>query len=138
MSRAAAYAVFPFVAAAQAQTIAWNVRPALGPSARYHHAMAYDAARGVTVLFGGLTPTSSAETWEWNGSSWSSRSVSGPSARNGHGMVFDPARGETLLFGGWNYTTLTNDTWAWNGTAWTQRATSRPPTPGITRSLITR
>ena len=32
---------------------AWTLRASDGPSPRYDHAMAYDSARGVTVLFGG-------------------------------------------------------------------------------------
>ena len=36
------------------------------------HAMAYDVARGVTVLFGGyvLPPDAIGDTWEWDGTSW--------------------------------------------------------------------
>ncbi len=37
-----------------AQPIAWNQRVVAGPSPRLSHRMAYDPARGVTVLFGGL------------------------------------------------------------------------------------
>ncbi|MFH0981929.1 MAG: hypothetical protein V2A79_10350 [Planctomycetota bacterium] len=37
--------------AARAGDPVWMNRP--GPSPRYDHAMAYDSARGVTVLFGG-------------------------------------------------------------------------------------
>ena len=33
--------------------------------------MAYDAARGVTVLFGGYDGANYlGDTWEWNGTSW--------------------------------------------------------------------
>ncbi len=31
----------------------WMLRATTGPGPRYRHAMAYDAARGVTVVFGG-------------------------------------------------------------------------------------
>ena len=34
------------------------------PSPRYLHAMAYDSARGVTVLFGGYDWSCYGETWE--------------------------------------------------------------------------
>src|SRR5947207_13779327 len=65
----------------------WTLRSSSGPSPRCYHAMAYDAGRGVTVLFGGYNGSSSnGETWEWNGSAWSLRSSSGPSARDSHAM----------------------------------------------------
>ena len=65
-------------AQAQAQTAEWTQRMVSGPSVRSHHAMAYDAARGVTVLFGGnVNGGFSAETWEWNGTAWTRRLVGG-------------------------------------------------------------
>jgi hypothetical protein len=87
-------------APARAQPVQWNQ---LYPSLRYSHAMAYDAARGVTVLFGGAYSNSSGangETWEWNGTAWTWRAVSGPAPRDGHAVVYDAARGVTVLFGG--------------------------------------
>ncbi|MBC7771445.1 MAG: hypothetical protein H7210_03005, partial [Pyrinomonadaceae bacterium] len=55
---------------ASAQSVEWIRRGSGGApdlSARYRHAMAYDTARRVTVLFGGGTvaaPGRSGETWE--------------------------------------------------------------------------
>ena len=63
-------------------------------------AKAYDAARSVTVLFGGGTVPANGDTWEWNGSTWSVRARSGPSPRGGHAVAFDTARANTVLFGG--------------------------------------
>lgn len=65
--------------------------------------MAYDSARGVTVLFGGYVGSAGAsrETWEWNGSVWRRRVIAGPAARYGHAMAYDSARGVTVLFGGY-------------------------------------
>ena len=40
-------------ASASAQSVGWIQRTESGPSPRLKHAMAYDSARGVTVLFGG-------------------------------------------------------------------------------------
>jgi len=89
--------------------------------------MAYDAARAVTVLFGGYTSTEyDSETWEWNGSgggAWTQRVVSGPSPRDSHAMAYDASRAVTVLFGG---TSGVGDTWEWNGTQWTQRMVSGP------------
>jgi hypothetical protein len=44
----------------------WSVRsPMAAPAARSGHAMAYDSARDVTWLFGGLTSIYDNETWRW-------------------------------------------------------------------------
>jgi len=40
------------------------------PSERYGHALSYDSARGVTVLFGGYDDSDFNDTWEWNGENW--------------------------------------------------------------------
>jgi hypothetical protein len=40
------------------------------PSARFSHAMTYDAAVGLPLMFGGQDESSTnyfADTWEWNG-----------------------------------------------------------------------
>jgi hypothetical protein len=90
--------------------------------------MAYDAARRVTVLFGGSTDwtVDDDQTWEWNGATWTQRIASGPSARAGHSMTYDLARGVTVLFGGYDLNTDLGDTWEWNGNAWTEQAVSGP------------
>jgi len=111
---------------AQAQLLQWTQRAVSGPSPRYSHAMAHDAARGVTVLFGGYTGSFNAETWEWNGMVWTQRVVSGPSARGDSAMVYDAARGVTVCFGGTNGCCPLGETWEWNGMAWTQRMVSGP------------
>src|SRR2546423_15051333 len=83
--------------------------------------MAYDAARGVTVLFGGFVGEYNGDTWEWNGAVWNHRLVSGPSTLVAHAMAYDAARGVTVLFGGYNGSAFNGGTWELNGTAWTQR-----------------
>lgn len=106
--------------------------PMTGPPARAFHAMAYDSARGVTVLFGGLdfnvSPYVFGDTWEWNGTTWTQRNpMTSPLPRYSHAMAYDSARGVTVLFGGgFNF----DDTWEWNGTDWTQRSPAVSPAPG--------
>ena len=79
----------------------WTLKSNSGPSPRYYHALAYDSARGVTVLFGGYDiGGDNGETWEWDGTSWTLRSSTGPSRRELHAMAYDSARGVTVLFGG--------------------------------------
>lgn len=114
---------------APAQTAGWTQRMVSGPSPRDVHTMAYDAARGVTVLFGGYSTSSGAndETWEWNGAAWTQRVVSGPSPRFVHAMAYDAARDATVLFGGLTSGGTPNgETWEWNGTVWTQHTVSGP------------
>jgi len=75
--------------------------------------MAYDSARGVTVLFGGARGTGSylGDTWEWDGTTWTPRSLTGPSPRDSHMLSYDSARGVTMLFGGSAISDLKGDTW---------------------------
>jgi hypothetical protein len=114
----------------------WTQRMVAGPSGRYNHAMAYDAARHATVLFGGQVNANgnagsvSGETWLWNGSVWTLWVGAGPSAREGHRMVYDAGRSVVVLFGGWNPNgTVNGETWEWNGAGsgtWAVRSTSGP------------
>jgi hypothetical protein len=119
--------------------ITWTQRtPVAAPPGRVYHAMAYDSARGVTVVFGGISMAGGglmADTWEWNGTNWTQRTpATSPPVRYAHAMVFDSARGVTVLFGGDPFFisgsgSPLSDTWEWNGTNWTQRAPATPP-PG--------
>jgi len=116
-------------------TRTWTQRSSSGPPVRDYHAMVYDSARRVTVLFGGNGASGYlADTWEWNGTTgtWTQRSSSGPSARHAHAMAYDTARRVTVLFGGDGYAggnlQYLGDTWEWNGTAgtWAQRSSTGP------------
>jgi hypothetical protein len=109
---------------------AWMQLQAFGPSARSSHAMAYDEARGVTVLYGGERGSSVlADTWEWDGLSWIQMPVTGPGtpgSRAGHAMSYDSARGVVVLFGGLGDQGMMGDTWEWDGAEWTLRAITGP------------
>jgi len=129
------------------QTWVWNgmdwtlLSPMNNPSARYGHAMAYDAAHGHVVLFGGccyqLPPMAGVnfdDTWVWDGSSWAQESpANSPPARYLHGMAYDTAQRQTVLFGGQstsvvNYQILDyDDTWVWDGSNWTQESPGTSP-----------
>ena len=106
--------------------------PAASPSGRTGSSMAFHAASGKVVLFGGfalgLGPLS--DTWLWDGSTWTQTGGPGPSARSGAAMAEDPARGEVLLVGG-NVTSVpqptVSDTWVWNGASWTLRTPAQSP-----------
>lgn len=92
--------------------------------------MAYDAGRGVVVLFGGLdggreTGQLLGDTWEWDASAWTRVATTGPSARLGAAMVYDAGRGVVLLFGG-SDGTFRDDTWEWDGAHWRQVGSGGP------------
>jgi len=52
----------------------WSEIPLTGPTPghRYQPMMVYDAARQVTVLYGGLQGSTDT-TWEWDGRRWRAR-----------------------------------------------------------------
>jgi hypothetical protein len=60
--------------------VGWTQRSAPGPSGRTNHAMAYDSARGETVLFGG----NGFSTGSF-GDTWALRSACGSADFNGDG-----------------------------------------------------
>jgi hypothetical protein len=110
--------------------------PACGPPARAFHMMAFDANRGLTVLFGGEDAGASMnDTWEWNGAMWTQACLTVacqgilPTARDRGGLVYDTFRQATVLFGGvqdipmMGTTPATSheqgDTWSWDGNNWT-------------------
>ncbi|MBK8098876.1 MAG: hypothetical protein IPK26_17320 [Planctomycetes bacterium] len=90
--------------------------------------MAFDEARGVAVLFGGVGQTVLNETWEWNGGAWLQRFPNGaPPPRHSFAMAYDVGSRRTAVFGGIGSQHL-GDLWEWDGSAWGQRL----PTPGPT------
>lgn len=96
---------------------------------RDHHALAYDAARGKTVLFGGVASdrNSPTETWEWDGTKWTKIAAPGPGGRGGIGLVYDDERKQVILFGGVGQDAKRlGDTWAWDGKTWRQVSAEGP------------
>jgi hypothetical protein len=102
--------------------------PMSSPPPRHHHAMAYDTARGVVVLFGGYNATTSLDdTWEWDGKYWAQRfPADKPPMRLCHAMAYDSTRGVVVMFGGKD-TLHKNDTWEWDGVNWMQRVPASSP-----------
>lgn len=105
---------------------------------RYGNRLAFDSNRNVTVLFGGIAPTSYGgsfgDTWEFDGKNWTLRTTKGPPPRMSQGMTFDSKRNVVVMFGGYCYAysgggctqTNMNDTWEWDGKVWTLRAIEGP------------
>ncbi|MBI5527042.1 MAG: hypothetical protein HY897_11965 [Deltaproteobacteria bacterium] len=109
------------------------------PAPRERHSLAFDVARGKTVLFGGCASDGcpSSETWEWDGTSWVSKEPSdpegdgNPSARENHALVYDGDREKVLLFGGCAVNDCpTAEGWEWNGESWAKLAPSDPDGDG--------
>ena len=93
------------------------------PTGRARHSMAYDAARGVTVMVGGERTATEPldETWEWDGTSWQRRDVgSTPGPSSDASMVYDSQSQTVLLF-------THGLMWSYNGTAWRKRSTIVAP-----------
>jgi hypothetical protein len=103
----------------------WRLASSAGPTSRYSASLAYDAARGNYVLFGGESAHgSSDETWVWDGKAWDMRSPAHkPPARRAAGMAYDPAHKVVVLYGGRITDQVEGhsggDTWTWDGTDWT-------------------
>lgn len=102
----------------------WARRLVGGMPGRYGFALAYDAARAQTLLFGGSQGSSSgyAELWAWNGTIWAQIGNGGPMPRRGAAMVYDPMHQTVVLFGGEGAIAgqlrRFDDTWEWNGSYW--------------------
>ena len=84
--------------------------------------MAFDVARGMTVLFGGEAGANAHlnDTWTWDGKNWTQLNpTTSPAPRDYHAMVYDVARQRTVLFGGRSGRSFLPDTWEWDGKNWT-------------------
>jgi len=105
---------------------AWtNPTPAVAPSIRRYHAMAYDSARKTVVVFSGLGIGN--EVWEWDGTKWTSLNpASSPSARAYHALAYDSTRGKAVLFGGLANDVPMADTWEWDGATWNNVTPTSP------------
>jgi hypothetical protein len=107
--------------------------PAVHPPRRFLASMAYDAATGTVVLFGGLGDGEVlGDTWTWNGTTWTQQHpAASPPSRQGATMVYDAATGTVVLFGGYGPQGpdpgYLDDTWTWNGTTWTQQHPAASP-----------
>jgi hypothetical protein len=120
---------------------AWtNISSSNGPSPRISASMAYDAADGYVILFGGATAASSAlvthDTWKFLGGSWTNiTSSTGPSARFEASMVYDAADGYAVLVGGFGVSGVLGDTWKIVGGSWTNITSSTGPSARSVASI---
>jgi len=93
------------------------------PPPRYETALAYDADRGRTVLFGSRhVRTPYRDTWEWDGTTWTQRFPRDGPTSGGH-LAYDSVRRRTVFL-------TAGQTWEWNGTEWTRRSPAANPSVG--------
>jgi hypothetical protein len=122
------------------RTQAWTQIPTTAqPRPAIHYALAYDARRGVVVLFGGITVVNGVfanlrETWEWDGLRWTqNHTANAPTARVAP-LVYDAGRGVVVLFGGSYFDPGQGDvrplgeTWEYDGVDW-RRVPAIAPEP---------
>jgi hypothetical protein len=116
--------------------VGWTANPVAGPRARGLHAMAFDEARGVVLLFGGVFASGMSgylsDTWQYAGGTWQQRSSAAfPPARFDHAMAYDRTRARIVMFGGRGNSgaSLKGDTWEWDGTSWIGMLPAVSPTP---------
>lgn len=112
--------VVPASARAGTAAGAWKQQHlAAHPSARSEAAMAYDAATGTVLLFGGSHGRALSDTWAWDGFTWTKQHLAAhPLTRYGAAMAYDAAAGAVVLSGGeYDRTgygiTYLGGTWVW-------------------------
>ncbi|MCI4345699.1 MAG: hypothetical protein L3K07_02950, partial [Thermoplasmata archaeon] len=102
--------------------------------------VAYDAADGYDLMFGGLDDTTNLPTnttWKFANGSWSQMAPkNSPPALYQASMAYDPAIGAVVLFGGYNAYVSSSDTWIFKAGNWTQVTTGATPAPRVTASLV--
>lgn len=115
----------------------WNKLNVNNPGIRYAHAMDYDAARGLVLLFGGFDINSNplGDLWEYDGNKWIHLDVNDlPSPRAGSYLVYDSQRKKIVLFGGWDGSKALGDTWEWDGSNF-QKVSDSGPDPRLQGSI---
>src|SRR5213594_73723 len=98
--------------------------------------MAYDAADGYVLLYGGFDGNNTfplGDTWEFHAGIWTQLFPSSTPSSGFGSMVYDAADGYVVLFGP-GFTTLA-DTWKFQGGTWTQLFPSASPSPRVAASM---
>ena len=156
----------PYTFESRADTWSWDGitwtedKPSVSPPGRVLGNLAYDAANGALLLFGGQSQDGQIyggiwgifdnqpdDFWSWNGATWTSRVSPLPHPREAAGWVYDADRGVFVLFGGNRFDEVSNslcgcgfpislnDTWTWDRHAWTRHDLSTAPPPRSVSSI---
>ena len=120
----------------------WHKLPTpTSPPGREDAAMAYDAADGWVVLFGGLNGTRGVigDTWNFSAGHWTNRTSTAsvaPSARYFSAMAYDATDKVALLFGGrtGGFAVL-GDTWSFARGAWSKVTPAFAPSARSSEAL---
>src|SRR3989441_368488 len=100
-----------------------NITTTTGPPARTLSTLAYDAADGYTLLFGGVSGTTGffGDTWRFLAGTWTNiPNGTAPSARSNGSIAYDDADHYIVLFGGTSSAVGLGDTWSWGQVAGTK------------------
>jgi hypothetical protein len=93
--------------------------------------MAYDAATGTVVLFGGQNNSQMEldDTWVWDGSTWTEQALPAqPPAQSAAAMAYDAATGTVVLLSDGLRQGKLGSTWVWDGSTWAkQHPAASPP-----------
>jgi Galactose oxidase, central domain/MBG domain len=110
---------------------AWTrLTPALAPSHRAEAGMAYDAADGYLVLFGGTNVSGPQnDTWSFAGGTWTRlRPAVSPPAPTPDAFSYDSTDGRIVYTSAENYSGPTPEiTWTYAGGNWSPVTSSAPP-----------
>jgi hypothetical protein len=110
------------------------------PPARGNPAVAYDASRAQTVLFGGFLAGSGTilgDTWTLQGGRWARHdTVPAPPPRVSGALVYNPGTHTTQLLGGYGPggEGPLDDEWSWDGSRWHElrpASTGSAPRPAL-------
>ena len=107
---------------------AWTLKQPANPPAIAdwsETSMAYDARRGVAVLFSRYADNNTVaqwKLWEWNGIDWIAKGTT----PHGYRLFYDPLRGRVVLIASGVYTAQ-YESWAWDGTTWTELTAAPDP-----------
>lgn len=99
--------------------LSWTDRAVMViPPPRYGYGLAFDTLRGRTVLYGGITSSSSqplGDTWEWDGTAWiQMMPATSPPPLSAPALAFDEGRKQVILFGGEIANRVkVNETWSY-------------------------
>ncbi len=103
----------------------WVSRPSdIHPAPQFGNAMAYDAARSLTVLIGRNATTISVAEWNGFTGTWELQGFAGdvPNVRTNPAVVYDDNRQLIVLMGGEG----NRNVWEYDGSVWVQRADINP------------
>lgn len=123
----------PAAQASSAAAATWTRQvPPAHPPALDRAAIAYNAAIGTAVLFGGESGQYAfTDTWTWDGTTWTRQTPAArPPPRYAAAVAYDAATGTAVLFGGLggiDMLRFLGDTWTWDYI----RRIRQPQDPGL-------